>query len=81
MECDPLAFISTLAGALHSEPGIHPLDLLTVALSDRQFCDALEGSFETATAAEVPAMGCSLRAVQVLLCRLHAHWKVNARKV
>ena len=80
-EGDQLTFLSTLSGALHSEPGTHPLDLLTVAISDQHFCDALEGSFETATAADSPVMGCSLRAVQVLLSRLHAHWKVSVHHV
>ena len=77
MECDQLAFLSSLAGALHSEPGTHPLDSLALSMSDQHFCDALEHSFETATAADSPAMGCSLRAVQVLLSRLHTHWKVS----
>ena len=77
MENDRLAFLSILADALHSEPGTHPLDSLTISISDQQFYAALEGSFELAIAADSPAMGCSLRAVQVLLSRLHAHWKVS----
>ena len=81
MGCDQLAFLSSLAGALQSEPGTHPLDSLTISMSDQHFCEALEGSFKTATAADSPAMGCSLRAVQVLLSRLHTHWKVSIHSV
>lgn len=77
VEGDGLAVLSTLAGALHSEPGIHPLDSLTMSMSDQHFCDALEGSFELAIAADSLAARCSLRAVQVLLSRLHAYWKVS----
>jgi hypothetical protein len=77
VESDRLAFLSTLAGALHSEPGTHPLDSLAIAISDQHFCAALEGGFEMAISADGPAMACSLRAVQVLLSRLHTHWKVS----
>jgi hypothetical protein len=81
VESDRLAFLSTLAGALHSEPGTHPLDSLAMSISNEHFCAALEGSFEMAIAADGPAMGCSLRAVQVLLSRLHARWKVSEHSV
>ena len=77
-ECDRLTFLSALGDALHSESGTHPLDSLVMVLSDQHSCDALERSFETATAVDSPALACSLRAVQVLLSRLHAHWKVCA---
>ena len=73
-----LAFLSTLAEALHSQSEIHPLQSLAKAMSDQHLCDALESSFETATAADSPAMACSLRALQVLLSRLHAYWRVSA---
>lgn len=78
VECDQLAFLSTLTAALHSEPGAHPLDSLTTAMSDQNFCDTLEDCFEAAVAADSPAMASSLRALQVLLSRLYAHWKVSA---
>ena len=77
VESDRLAFLSTLADALHLEPGTHPLDSLTLSISDQQFCAALEASLEMAIVADGLAMGCSLRAVQVLLSRLHAYWKVS----
>ena len=73
-----LTFVSTLADALHSQSGTHPLHLLAKAMSDQHLCDELECNFERATAADSPAMMCSLRAVQVLLSRLCTYWKVSA---
>ena len=69
-------FLSTLVEALHSDLGSYPLDSLAEALSDPQLRATLESSFETVLAPDNPALLCSVKAVQVLLSRLHIHWKV-----
>ena len=77
LEHDSLSFLAALVEALHSEAGSYPLDSVVKALSEQHLQATLESRFELAVAADSPALVCSVRAVQVLLRRMHTHWKVH----
>ena len=74
---NPLLFLSTLVEALHSQPGSFPLDTFVNSLADEELRVLLESCFESLLTTDNPALLCSVRAVQVLLLRLHHYWKVR----
>ena len=74
---NPLSFFLSLEMALHPEAGIHPLHSIVQSLADPELLNVLESNFKLVLRANSPALACSVRAIQVLLCRLHSHWKVQ----
>ena len=72
----PLTFLATLVKALHSVDESYPLDSLVLALSESQLRATLFSSFECVLLPGNPALVCSVKAVEVLLCKLRTHWKV-----